>query len=202
MPFAAFDIQETSVTRSMRHIHCFHRSLAAFPGLITQRQVSTSVSFSTRRTMRSTEQAPGLFQGHWKRRFHGDDCWLAKDTTIRSLEFVNSNPLASGEKWGDSELVQLCDLLLGAACDALVLPGRTRKHTGRLRLAQSVTRVLAETLAVPWFQQIPVFRRFSVSLYPDKFNFEYRRGCGTGLLKGKPLHSYDCPNFSWLRPCS
>jgi hypothetical protein len=36
-----------------------------------------------------------------------------------------------------------------------------------------VAEVLAETLKVPWFQEIPVHRRFSVSCYPDDSNLAY-----------------------------
>jgi len=36
-------------------------------------------------------------------------------TTVKSIEFVNSNPLkAEIEVWPEAELIQLCDLLLGA----------------------------------------------------------------------------------------
>ena len=90
----------------------------------------------------------------------------------QATEFVSSNPLQSEELWGDAELVQLTDLLLGAAVDTLEASGRSPK-TGRLKLSRSVAQVLAETLAVPWFQQVPVHRRFSVSLYPDEFNLAY-----------------------------
>jgi hypothetical protein len=93
---------------------------------------------------------------------------------VHSVKFVDSNPMASEVDWADSELIQLCDLLLGAAFDALKFRGKTRNtKTGRLRLAKSVGQVLKETLVTPWFQQIRVHRRFSVSLYPDKFNMSY-----------------------------
>jgi hypothetical protein len=92
--------------------------------------------------------------------------------SVQTTRFVDSNPLASGPFWADSELIQLCDLLLGAALDAIDDSGRSPK-TGRLKLARSVSEVLAETLQTPWFQQIPVHRRFSVSIYPDDFNMAY-----------------------------
>jgi hypothetical protein len=93
-------------------------------------------------------------------------------TVVSPSEFVDSKPSSSDARWADSELVQLCDLLLGGACDALELPGRSPK-TGRLRLARPVASVLAEALQVPWFQHIEVHRRFSVSVYPDNFNLAY-----------------------------
>ena len=71
------------------------------------------------------------------------------------------------------EFIQLCDLLLGASFQALQLSPEPPKQSGRRRLARSIMAVLAETLQVPWFQQIRVHRKFSVSLYPDRFNFAY-----------------------------
>jgi hypothetical protein len=91
---------------------------------------------------------------------------------VMPTSFVESNPLAAGDSWGDSELVQLCDLLLGAAMDSLESAGRSPK-TGRLQLSRSVAQVMTETLKVPAAQHMPVHRRFSVSLYPDEFNLAY-----------------------------
>jgi hypothetical protein len=94
--------------------------------------------------------------------------------TTCPTEFVESDPLKAGHARGDSEFVQLCDLLLGACYDALkIRPFERSRKTGRIRLASSIAEVLAETVEVPWFQHIPVHRRFSVSLYPDEFNLAY-----------------------------
>jgi hypothetical protein len=91
-----------------------------------------------------------------------------------AAEFVSSNPReVAPEKAMDCELVQLCDLLLGASFWSLDGSSESPKMKGRRKLARSVTDVLAETLKVPWLQQVPVHRTFSVSLYPDRFNFAY-----------------------------
>jgi hypothetical protein len=92
--------------------------------------------------------------------------------TVRDTALVESDPFLAGPDWADAEFIQLCDLLLGASLDAIDDSGRSPK-TGRLRLSKSVAGVLAETLETPWFQQIPVHRRFSVSIYPDEFNLAY-----------------------------
>lgn len=90
-----------------------------------------------------------------------------------SVRFISSNPKEVGSKeWPYSEFIQLCDLLLGASFQALRLSPEPRK-AGRRKLAQSIMGVLGETLKVPWLQQIPVHRKFSVSLYPDQYNFAY-----------------------------
>jgi hypothetical protein len=93
---------------------------------------------------------------------------------VTSVDFVESNPRqVPGSLWGDSELVQLCDLMLGACVDALGVPGRTRNRSGRIELARSIGEVLKDTLQVPWFQHVPVHRRFWVSVYTDQYNFAY-----------------------------
>ncbi len=92
---------------------------------------------------------------------------------VSPVRFLTSDPkLADSETWPFTEFVQLCDLLLGASFQALeVVPAPDR--AGRIRLAKSIMGVLGETLEVPWLQQVPVHRRFSVSLYPDRYNFAY-----------------------------
>jgi hypothetical protein len=77
--------------------------------------------------------------------------------------------------------------------DALALPGR-RGKSGRRELAKSVTQVLAETVELPWLQQIPVHRRFSVSIYPDNHNLAYpaylrRKPQATAGVQGKLIFS-------------
>jgi hypothetical protein len=89
------------------------------------------------------------------------------------VEFVSSDPKAVGSDQAiDSEFVQLCDVLLGACFDALQLVEPPSKN-GRRVLSKSVLGVIGETIKVPWLQQVPVHRRFSVSLYPDAHNFAY-----------------------------
>ena len=92
---------------------------------------------------------------------------------ISRVTFLPSNPkLASSEEAPYTEFIQLCDILLGASFQALhVVPEPDR--AGRRQLAQSIMGVLAETLKVPWLQQLSVHRKFSVSLYPDRYNFAY-----------------------------
>lgn len=93
---------------------------------------------------------------------------------VSPVRFVSSNPKEVGfADWPTSEFVQLCDVLLGASCQALDLTAPPAKRTGRRQLAQSIMGILGETLKVPWLQQVPVHRRFSVSLYPDQYNFAY-----------------------------
>jgi hypothetical protein len=94
-------------------------------------------------------------------------------TRIEPVRFVSSNPKqVSSEDWLFSELIQLCDLLLGASFQALKLMPEPDK-AGRRQLARSITKVLADTLELPWLQDHQVHRKFSVSLYPDKYNFAY-----------------------------
>lgn len=92
---------------------------------------------------------------------------------VSPVRFLPSNPkLADSEAWPYTEFIQLCDLLLGASFQALhVVP--QPDMAGRRQLARSIMGVLGDTLKVPWFQQVPVHRRFSVSLYPDRYNFAY-----------------------------
>lgn len=129
------------------------------------------------------------------RRFSGGKPY--PKTKVCSVELIDSNPLrVESAHWGDSELIQLCDILLGATFDALGLEGRTRNKSGRIRLAKSVSQVLAETLETPWMQQIPVHRRFSVSLYPDEFNLAYP----AYLSRIRSQDSQDAPLQPELRP--
>jgi hypothetical protein len=93
---------------------------------------------------------------------------------VRPAEFVDSDPKNVGsDRWPESEFIQLCDLLLGAAFDALNLKPIPKNRHGRLRLSRAVMAVLGDTLEVPWLQQVPVHRKFSVSLYPDRHGFAY-----------------------------
>ena len=93
---------------------------------------------------------------------------------VSPVEFLSSNPrAATSESLPYTEFIQLCDLLLGASFQALQLSQPPKNQPGRRQLAKSIMEVLAETLQVPWFQQIQVHRKFSVSLYPDKYNFAY-----------------------------
>lgn len=82
--------------------------------------------------------------------------WLRAD----AVRFVSSDPRkVSFQEWPYSELIQLCDLLLGASFQALELTPQP-DMTGRRQLAKSIMRVLGETLEVPWLQQAPVHRKF------------------------------------------
>jgi hypothetical protein len=89
------------------------------------------------------------------------------------VEFVSSNPKAVDTAHAiHSEFIQLSDVLLGACFDALELVAPPNNN-GRRELSKSVLGAIGETIKVPWLQQVPVHRRFSVSLYPDANNFAY-----------------------------
>src|SRR5581483_2433182 len=65
---------------------------------------------------------------------------------VSAVEFVDSNPRnAPVDHWDDSELVQLCDLLLGASFDALELSAVLTERPGRRALSASVLEVLGQT---------------------------------------------------------
>lgn len=93
---------------------------------------------------------------------------------VARTEFVPSDPKkASSEQWLGSELAQLCDLFLGAIYDALQLRPEARRGSGRVLLAKPVCQAIGEAVKVPWLQQLPLHRRFSVSFYPDEHNLAY-----------------------------
>lgn len=94
---------------------------------------------------------------------------------VSPVRFLSSDPKKIDDPRAAPycEFIQLCDLLLGASFQALQISSEPRKQAGRRQLAKSIMGVLAETLQVPWFQQIQVHRKFSVSLYPDRYNFAY-----------------------------
>jgi hypothetical protein len=126
---------------------------------------------------------PSVLQSNWNtRRLGSKRPWLR----VEPVEFVQSNPKeVSSVEWPDAEFVQLCDLLLGASFAALDVSDQPSGRAGRRKLAQAVTSVLADTLRVPWLQQAPVHRKFSVSLYPDRHNFAYP--AALRMSKSKPL---------------
>lgn len=99
------------------------------------------------------------------------------------VRFVSSNPnRVTPDDYAACEFIQLCDLLLGASFQALgVLPEPDK--AGRRKLASSIMEVLGETMHLPWLQQVPVHRKFSVSLYPDKFNFAYTAALRMGSVR-------------------
>ena len=92
---------------------------------------------------------------------------------IGKVRFVASDPhQVDTDEWIDAEFIQLADLLLGASFAALEVTAQPDRQ-GRKRLARSIMGILGDTLQAPWFQQVPVHRRFSVSIYPDKNNLAY-----------------------------
>ena len=110
---------------------------------------------------------------------------------VSPVEFHPSNPKeSSSESLPYTEFIQLCDLLLGASFQALQLSQPPKNQPGRRQLAKSIMEVLAETLQVPWFQQIQVHRKFSVSLYPDKFNFAYPAALRMARSSCRPTGHY------------
>ena len=104
---------------------------------------------------------------------------------VEPAEFVSSNPKEVGyDRLAESEFIQLCDLLLGATFSALELKSEPSNRAGRRQLAQSIMAVLADTVRVPWLQYVPVHRKFSVSLYPDNFNFAYPAALRSARIRG------------------
>ena len=114
---------------------------------------------------------------------------------VAAAEFVSSNPReVASDQWELCEFTQLCDLFLGAIYDALRLRAKTKRRKGRLVLASSIGEAMAETLQLPWLQRIPVHRRFSVSLYPDEFNFAYPAALRAAKARSKedaPLPGFE-----------
>jgi hypothetical protein len=91
---------------------------------------------------------------------------------VANTRFATSNPTGSPSYPMDTEFVQLCDVLLGASFEALRLT-RPSGKAGRHRLSRRMLPTLSETAKAPWLQSVSLSRNFSVSLYPDRYNFAY-----------------------------
>lgn len=72
----------------------------------------------------------------------------------------------------DAELLQLTDILLGAAQHALEFR-HTSKHSGRLQLARDVASGMAAHWGGSQLRYARRARNFTVTLWPDKFGFAY-----------------------------
>lgn len=87
--------------------------------------------------------------------------------------FVTSDPAAAAaDEADDCELVQLTDVLLGAAQQALELSEASR-HSGRVYLAQEVAAGMAKYWGRSRLRYSVRARNFTVSLWPDRFGFLY-----------------------------
>jgi len=78
---------------------------------------------------------------------------------------VNSDPKkVSSELLPDSELVQLVDLLTSNIAQALT--GRSTQEA-KIQLSEIVSQWVQDTNKPPWLQTLDLYRRFSVSYFPD-----------------------------------
>lgn len=89
------------------------------------------------------------------------------------IEYRSSNPAdATGmEERIDAEFLQLTDLLLGSAEQALGL--RAGMNDGRLALADNLAQLMAQTWGAPAYRYGQRARSFSVTLWPDRFGLPY-----------------------------
>lgn len=93
--------------------------------------------------------------------------------TARRPRFVDSTPgLGDGDIADDQELLQLTDVLLGAAETSLEFRQATRK-AGRLQLAADVTAGMARHWGGSVFTYSRRARHFTVTLWPDRYGFLY-----------------------------
>jgi hypothetical protein len=79
---------------------------------------------------------------------------------------IDSNPTRSPDEMQEEcELTQLADLLTSAIAQAIT---GSSGQKGKISLAETVGRWIEDTRKPPWLQTRDLYRRFSVSCFPDE----------------------------------
>jgi len=73
----------------------------------------------------------------------------------------------------EEEIMQLCDLILGCVSSAICMRSKTRTKTW---FAKAIAPMIRESREPPWKQDPRLYRRFSVSYFPDDRGQVYNDG--------------------------
>lgn len=73
----------------------------------------------------------------------------------------------------EEEMAQLCDLLLGSVCSAITMASRRETKTW---LGRTIAQLIIDTRQKPWEQKLGLYRKFSVSYFPNSRGGVYLDG--------------------------
>jgi hypothetical protein len=109
-------------------------------------------------------------------RLNGQQSRLRQYPMVRvrgKVQTLSSNPMNSEPGFEEeTEFIQLTDVLLGSIWDAVIRrQASERGRAGRLRLRREWVKDEQSLLA--WDRRLPLFRKVSVSIYPDENGFAY-----------------------------
>lgn len=93
------------------------------------------------------------------------------ESPVRTVSILKKRNKA--EIKAEEEMAQLCDLLLGSVYSAVTMASRTQTKTW---LGITIAPLIVDTRQKPWQQKFGLYRKFSVSYFPNRRGEVYSDG--------------------------
>jgi len=96
---------------------------------------------------------------------------IAFESPVKTVSIPKKRKKA--EIKAEEEMLQLCDLLLGSVYSAITMSSQAETKTW---LGRTIAELAVDTRQKPWKQKLGLYRRFSVSYFPNSRGDVYSDG--------------------------